>query len=74
MQLPPPAILAGLYAVLIILGGILLMLPAATAKPITWSDAMFTAASAVTVTGLVISDTGSQFTHFGQGVILAGWA
>ena len=70
MQLPPPAILAGLYAVLIILGGILLMLPAATAKPITWSDAMFTAASAVTVTGLVISDTGSQFTHFGQGVIL----
>ena len=70
MQLPPPAILAGLYAVLIVLGGALLMVPAATAMPITWSDAIFTAASAVTVTGLVVSDTGSQFTLFGQGVIM----
>lgn len=70
MQLPPPAILASLYAVLIVLGGALLMLPAATAIPITWSDAIFTAASAVTVTGLVISDTGSQFTLFGQWVIM----
>ncbi|PJE28528.1 Ktr system potassium uptake protein B [Pseudooceanicola marinus] len=70
MQLPPPALLAGLYAVLIVLGGALLMLPAATALPITWSDAIFTAASAVTVTGLVISDTGSQFTLIGQGIIM----
>lgn len=70
MQVPPPAILAALYAVLIVIGAALLKLPIATPAPITWSDAIFTAASAVTVTGLVVIDTGSQLTMFGQGVVM----
>lgn len=70
LQVPPPAILAALYAVLIVTGAALLKLPIATPAPITWSDAIFTAASAVTVTGLVVIDTGSQLTMFGQGVVM----
>lgn len=70
LQVPPPAILAALYAVLIVTGAALLKLPIAAPAPITWSDAIFTAASAVTVTGLVVIDTGSQLTMFGQGVVM----
>lgn len=46
------------------------MLPAASTDGITWSDAFFTATSAVTVTGLVVVDTGTAFTTFGQGVLM----
>lgn len=70
VKVPPPAILAVLYAVLITLGAVLLKLPIATPAPITWSDAVFTATSAVTVTGLVVIDTGSQLTIFGQAVVM----
>lgn len=70
LRIPPPAILAALYAVLIGLGAGLLKLPVATPEPISWSDAIFTATSAVTVTGLVVIDTGSALTLFGQGVVL----
>lgn len=70
VQLPPPAVLALLYAGLIVLGAGLLKLPPATALPITWSDAVFTATSAVTVTGLVVIDPGTSFTLFGQAVLL----
>lgn len=70
LQIPPPAILAALYALLITLGAVLLKLPFATSGWITWSDAIFTAASAVTVTGLIVIDTGSDLTMFGQGVVL----
>ncbi len=68
-RLPPPLILALLYAVLIVAGAVLLMLPAARTVPITWSDAVFTSASAVTVTGLVVIDTGADLTIFGQAVV-----
>ncbi|WP_377067445.1 TrkH family potassium uptake protein [Roseovarius ramblicola] len=56
---------------LITTGAVLLKLPVATPEPITWSDAIFTATSAVTVTGLVVIDTGSQLTIFGQAVVMA---
>ena len=46
------------------------MLPVASTDGITWSDAFFTATSAVTVTGLVVVDTGTAFTTFGQGVLM----
>ena len=46
------------------------MLPVASTDGITWSDAFFTATSAVTVTGLVVVDTGTAFTIFGQGVLM----
>lgn len=44
----------------------LLMLPFASTEGVTWSDAVFTATSAVTMTGLAVVDTGSVFTFFGQ--------
>ncbi|MCW5203921.1 hypothetical protein VU12_13410 [Desulfobulbus sp. US4] len=37
---------------------------------ISWLDALFTATSAVCVTGLVVADTGQEFTRAGQSVIL----
>ena len=56
----------------IILGSILLMLPVATrdGKGAVFSDALFTATSAVCVTGLVIHDTATYWSTFGQSVIL----
>lgn len=70
IRLPPPAVLALLYATLVATGTLLLKLPAAVNAPLSWPDALFTAASAVTVTGLVVVDTGSHFTLFGQAVIM----
>ena len=67
--LPPPAMLALLYAGFIALGTVLLNLPIAHGGAVGWSEAAFTAVSAVTVTGLVVVDTGSDFTLFGQIVI-----
>ncbi len=58
-----------LYAVLIVLGAAALKLPAASTTALSWSDALFTATSSVTVTGLVVVDTGTVFTTFGQAVI-----
>lgn len=56
----------------IIFGSVLLMLPAATrdGKGAVFSDALFTSTSAVCVTGLVIHDTATYWSIFGQGVIL----
>jgi trk system potassium uptake protein TrkH len=51
---------------------LLLKLPAATPRgePIGWVDALFTATSAVCVTGLAVRSTADGFTPFGQAVIL----
>ncbi len=65
----PPAVLAGIYALFILLGAIVLRLPVSNFGDVSFSDALFTAASAVTVTGLIVVDTGSAFTIFGQVVI-----
>src|SRR6056297_1122193 len=60
------------YAVLILLGAILLFLPASTEKGhLDFIDALFTSASAVCVTGLIVVDTASTFTFFGKVVIIA---
>jgi trk system potassium uptake protein TrkH len=59
------------YLVAIMIGTGLLMLPWATVSGhIAFLDAVFTATSAVCVTGLTVVDTGSFFTLFGQGIIL----
>ncbi len=63
-------LLAAGFALLILLGGTLLYLPVSTHEQIPFVDAVFTAASATCVTGLVVYDTFSQFTLFGQIVIL----
>jgi len=70
LELPAPVLLALLYLSWITVGALLLMLPVASTDSITWSDAFFTATSAVTVTGLVVMDTGTAFTTFGQGVLM----
>ena len=70
IDISPPAVLSLLYAALILVGTVLLGLPAASRVPLSWGDALFTATSAVTVTGLVVADTGTDFTFFGQLVIL----
>ncbi|MCC5919431.1 MAG: ATPase [Cyclobacteriaceae bacterium] len=54
----------------ILLGTVLLMLPNATVDEISFTDALFTSTSAVCVTGLVVLDTGSDFTIFGQTIIM----
>lgn len=55
---------------IIIIGTFLLMLPNATHESISFIDALFTSTSAVCVTGLIVVDTGSYFTQFGQIVIM----
>ncbi len=58
------------FLTIIFLGTALLMLPKATYDGISLLDALFTSTSAVCVTGLIVVDTGSYFTTFGQSVIL----
>ncbi len=58
------------FLFLIILGVFFLMLPHATYHRITFLQALFTATSAVTVTGLAVLDTGKDFTFLGQMIIL----
>lgn len=65
----PPFILSASFALLILVGTCLLKLPIATESPITWLQSLFTVTSAVTVTGLVVVDTGTVFTPFGQVII-----
>jgi len=71
-NLNPSVVFVGSFAGLVMMGTIGLKLPAATPTdaPISWSDAAFTATSAACVTGLVVRDTGTSFTGFGQGIIL----
>lgn len=67
----PTNLLLMSYMAAIVTGTLVLMLPAATVSgDIDAIDAFFTATSAVCVTGLIVVDTGSYFSGFGQGVIL----
>jgi trk system potassium uptake protein len=60
------------YLAAIGIGALLLMLPQATVSgSIPFIDALFTATSAVCVTGLIVVDTGTYFSPFGQMVILS---
>lgn len=69
----PSRIVALAFLTLIVLGTGLLMLPVANAQGQagSWLTALFTAVSAVCVTGLVVVDTGTHWSWFGQLVILA---
>ncbi len=69
-QLNPAQLFIVIFAALIFVGCIFLLLPNATNDGISFVDALFTATSAVCVTGLVVVDTGTYFTQFGQTVIL----
>ena len=71
-RLSPPRLLALSIAGLILLGTLLLWLPtsAAPGRQTSLLDALFTATSAVCVTGLIVQDTPAHFSTFGQVVIL----
>ena len=60
------------FAGVILLGSILLMLPFSSVDriPTPFHEALFTATSAVCVTGLVVKDTGSYWSLTGQTIIL----
>ncbi len=60
------------YAVAIFLGALLLSTPfAARGDALSFLDALFTATSAQCVTGLIVVDTGTRLSLFGQLVVLA---
>ena len=67
-----PYILMGGFAMLIVIGTVMLLLPQSNQQgTITpFIDALFTATSAVTVTGLIVVDTSNYWTTFGHVVIM----
>lgn len=60
------------FFLIIIIGSLLLLLPisSVSGKVTPFNESLFTATSAVCVTGLVVHDTGSYWSAFGQAVIL----
>ena len=60
------------FAAVILIGSLLLMLPFATQGPDSASflEALFTATSAVCVTGLIVQDTATYWSFFGQLIII----
>ena len=68
----PFQIIVGGFLCLILLGTLLLMLPCSsrTEGSVSFADCLFTATSAVCVTGLVVRDTATTWTPFGQALIL----
>ena len=68
----PTRIVAGSFGVIILLGTLLLMLPAASrdGQSAGLFASLFTATSASCVTGLIVADTWLQWSLFGQTVIL----
>jgi trk system potassium uptake protein TrkH len=68
----PPRILVSGFALIILLGGLLLSMPFASSNgtSLDYLDAVFTATSATCVTGLVVVDTGTYFSIPGQVIII----
>ncbi len=71
-RLTPPQLFVASFAGLIVLGTLgLKVLPGIyTGEPLTWLDALFTATSAVCITGLIVVDTATYFTIAGQAFLL----
>lgn len=71
-RITPPRALVSSFAALILLGSGVLMVPGMTGPiGLKYIDALFTATSAVCVTGLTVVDTGTAFAFPGQAAILA---
>ncbi|MDK2771696.1 MAG: potassium transporter [Flavobacterium sp.] len=66
----PAIVFVGSFIILALTGAFLLMLPSATTHGISFTNALFTATSAVCVTGLAVVDTANDFTFVGQSIIL----
>jgi len=73
LDAPAPLLIASSYLMVIASGTLLLMLPktvALNAETLSLQEALFTATSAVTVTGLTIVDVGTRLSLFGQSLLL----
>ncbi len=69
--IPPALRLVFGLAILVVLGTLILMLPiSANGSPLTWNEALFTATSALSVTGLSIITPVTALSPFGQVVLL----
>lgn len=68
----PPRVVVAAFLAVVLTGWALLSLPASVAggQEPSWTSALFTATSAVCVTGLAVHDTGVHWTFFGETVIL----
>ncbi len=71
-RLTPPQLFVASFGGMIALGtlGLRLLPGLYVGQPLGWVDALFTATSAVCVTGLVVVDTATYFTFWGQAFIL----
>lgn len=70
MYYNPAILFVGSFGLIALTGTFLLMLPRATVDGISFVDALFTATSAIAVTGLIVVDTAIDYTQFGQSVIM----
>ncbi|MDV2454748.1 TrkH family potassium uptake protein [Acinetobacter towneri] len=70
VNLSPPSLLALGFLSFISIGTILLKLPISHHGEMSWINALFTATSAVTITGLSVVNIGDAYTVFGQMVIM----
>ena len=68
----PTQVIAIVFATIVLVGALLLMLPIASrdGQSAGFLNALFTSTSATCVTGLVLFDTGTQWSAFGQVVII----
>lgn len=73
LKMSAPQMVLASFGTVIALGTLMLLLPRATSTghSMRFIDALFTATSATCVTGLIVVDTGSFFSRFGQAIILA---
>lgn len=70
VNLSPPSLLALGFLSFIIVGTFLLKLPFAHHGDVDWMEALFTATSAVTITGLSVVNIGEAYTLFGKIIIM----
>ena len=69
-NIPVPLRLVSGLVLMIFVGTLLLLLPGMTTRPLSPMEALFTATSAVTVTGLSVIPTSTSFTFLGQIILL----
>jgi len=70
INIPPALLFSSSFLIIIFIGSGLLMLPRAHNIPLTFLDSLFTAVSAVCVTGLIVVDTATAFTPLGKVIII----
>jgi trk system potassium uptake protein len=70
INLSPPSLLALGFLSFIFIGTLLLKLPFSHNGELTWIQALFTATSAVTITGLSVVNVGDVYSTFGQFIIM----